>query len=366
MLRRIFTVMPFVAATLAQPLWAQTSLDTSAGPVQITRIVGGLEEPWAVAFLPDGDQLVSERGGRLLRIHAGRSHEISGTPQVWAKGQGGLLDILIPKDFATSREVWLSYAAEVEGGAATAIGRGRLSADGQSLEGFEQIWAGDPATGGQHFGARLVEMSDGTLRLGTGDRGTGPAGMEAQDRRLTIGKVMAFSRDGALLTAHGTWAAGIHSLGHRNIQGAAMDRNGALWVVEHGAKGGDELNQVAPALNYGWPVITYGVNYTGLKIGIGTESPGMEQPKRYWDPSMAPSGLAILQDSAWPEWEGSYLVGSLKFNYIARLDPVTFAEEKLQSRETQRVRDVRQGPDGAIWFLSVGQGALYRMAPPSN
>ena len=176
---------------------------------------------------------------------------------------------------------------------------------------------------------------------------------------------MAFSRDGRPKPAPEGWAAGLHSFGHRNIQGAVFDDKGAFWVVEHGAKGGDELNRVEAGRNYGWPVISYGVDYSGAKIGVGTEAPGLEQPVHYWDPSIAPSGLMSYQGALIPGWRGSLLTGSLKFGQIHRLDPSRgFAEEILKGAATARLRDLREGPDGAIWFLSVGQGALYRMAPP--
>ena len=347
---------------------AVAALDTSAGQVRIEAMATGLEEPWSIGFLPDGRFLVTEREGRLTLFPAeggGPMARISGLPQVAAIGQGGLLDVLIPRDFAQSREVLLSYAvAQSGGGEGTALGVGRLSEDGTRLEGFRPLFEMRPGSaGGQHFGSRMVEASDGTIFLTIGDRG---AGQPAQDMRRHEGSVVRLSRDGA----GGDPAFGpgalpeLYSKGHRNPQGAALDESGRLWVVEHGAQGGDELNLVEAGRNYGWPVIAYGRTYGGGKIGIGTAAPGMEQPVMYWDPSIAPSGLMIYSGNLFPEWQGDIFTGSLKFDFIARLDPQAgFAEERLQSPETGRVRDVRQGPGGAIWFLSVTEGAVFRIVP---
>ncbi len=355
---------PLFAALLAGLPARASEVQTSAGPLRIDAVVSGLDEPWGFGFLPDGAVLVTERGGRLSRIVDGKASPVRGVPKVYASGQGGLLDVLIPRDFAASREVWLSYAVAVRGGAATAMGRGMLSADGSALEGFETLWTGDPARGGRHFGARLAEAPDGTIRLATGDRGTGPGGMQAQDPASSIGKVIGFTRQGTPLEAPEGWAPGVVSLGHRNVQGAAFGPDGRFWVAEHGAQGGDEVNLVEPGRNYGWPVISWGVNYNGDPIGTGTSAPGMEQPQHYWDPSIAPSGLAVWDGGMMPDWTGSLFVGSLKFDHISRLDPAAgLAEERIAAPETGRVRDLRQGPDGALWFLSVTDGALYRMGP---
>jgi len=357
------------ALTLAASPALATVVQTTAGPMRIEPVLTGLDEPWGVAFLPGGDVLVTERDGRLLLGAAGRTAAVSGGPDVRAQGQGGLLDVLVPRDFATSREVWLSFAVAGAGGAATALGKGRLSVDNRQLDGFQTLWAGDMARGGRHFGARLAEAPDGTIWLGTGDRGTGPDNQAAQDPASTIGKVLAFRRDGTpLAPARAGWAPGVQSIGHRNIQGMAFDSRGRLWAAEHGARGGDEVNLIQPARNYGWPAISYGTDYDGSRIGTGTSAPGLEQPAHVWDPSMAPSGLAPWGGGQMAQWRGSLFVGSLKFDHIARLDPAsasgtTMAQEIIGSPETARVRDVRQGPDGALWFLSVGNGALYRMAP---
>lgn len=354
-----------LALSLAAAPALATTVQTTAGAMKISPVVTGLNEPWGLAFLPDGGLLVTERGGRLLRVADGRAVPVAGGPQVRVAGQGGLLDVLVPRDFATSREIWLTYAEGSRSASATAMGRGRLSADGTRLEGFETLWAGDPASGGRHFGARLAEAPDGTIWLGTGDRGTGPGGQAAQDPASSIGKVLAFRRDGTPLpAARSGWAPGVQSIGHRNVQGLGFDAQGRLWSAEHGARGGDEVNLIEPGLNHGWPVISHGTDYDGSAIGTGSAAPGMEQPSHMWDPSIAPSGLTAYDAALVPQWRGSLFVGSLKFGHISRLDPARgMAEERIEAPETARLRDVRQGPDGALWFLSVGNGAVYRMAP---
>jgi glucose/arabinose dehydrogenase len=363
---------PLAALLLSALPASAEEVQTSAGPLQITRMAEGLDEPWGLAFLPDGSLLVTERAGRLQRVTDGQAVAVAGLPDVVVQGQGGLLDVMLPRDFAETREVWLAYAAEAPGGVATAAGRGRLSEDGARLEGFETVFLGDGASGGRHFGARLVEAADGGIYLTTGDRGTGPGGMAAQDPNTSIGKVIRLGRDGspqgATETATEGWRAGVFSLGHRNVQGATLDAEGRLLTVEHGAQGGDELNAPQAGRNYGWPVISYGVNYGGDAIGQGQEAEGMEQPLHYWDPSIAPSGLMVYSGALVPEWQGDIFFGSLNSDFLGRLDtdgtgPGGFAEERIAADQTGRVRDVREGPDGAIWFLSVGDGAVYRMAP---
>lgn len=341
------------------------TLETSLGPLGIDRIADGLDEPWGLAFLPDGAFLVTERDGRLLRFAAegGQGSPVQGVPEVVARGQGGLLDVMVPRDFRTSREVWLSFSQAGAGGAGTALGVGRLADDGARLDGFRTVFAARPTPGGRHFGSRIVEGADGLIYLTIGDRGTGHEGLEAQDPTVPEGKVMAFRRDGSPAVAREGWMPGVVSLGHRNPQGAALDGQGRLWVVEHGAQGGDELNLIRDGANFGWPVISYGQDYGGGRIGVGTQQAGMEQPAHYWDPSIAPSGLMIHSGRMFPEWQGDIFTGSLNTSFLSRLDPDRgHAEERIEGPETGRVRDVREGPDGAIWFLSVIEGAVFRLS----
>lgn len=323
----------------------------------------GLDEPWSLAFLPDGRFLVTERAGRLTLFSpdGSRRQAVDGLPQVWQEGQGGLLDVLVPRDFATSRRLWLTYATSADGQAGgTAVGFGRLSDDASRIEDFRPVYTGPATQGGVHFGSRLVEAPDGSLFATFGERGLG---MPAQDPAVPMGKIIHLTANGAPATSVTGWLDGVYSIGHRNPQGAALDAQGNLWVVEHGAQGGDELNRIAKGRNYGWPVITYGRDYDDSPIGIGTENEGMEQPVHYWDPSIAPSGLMVYQGAMFPEWWGDVFIGSLKFDLISRLDPdAAYGEEQLQNPDTGRVRDIRQGPDGAIWFLSVHNGAAFRIS----
>lgn len=346
-------------------LAAAEDISSGIGTLSVTPVVQGLEGPWAFGFLPDGTILVTEREGRLVAVRDGAAKRVGGVPEVYDGGQGGLLDILVPRDFASSRELFFSYAKPMRGGAGTAVLHARLSEDGSQLEAAETIFEMSRGSGGgRHFGSRLVEAPDGTLFVTIGERGDADA---AQDLARHNGTVVRITRTGEVPGDNpfvGTSGARpeIWSYGHRNAQGAALDRRGRLWVVEHGAKGGDEVNRIEKGANYGWPVISYGRHYSGAKIGEGTSKPGMEQPVFYWDPSIAPSGMTFLSGGP---WDGDALVGSLKFDYISRLsgDPLREAE-KLSSDATQRVRDVEQGPDGAIWFLSETRGTLYCASPP--
>jgi aldose sugar dehydrogenase len=368
--RRFLGYLAGGAAVLAAP--ARTRAETiraSAGRLRVETVATGLREPWAVGFLPGGGALVTLRAGGLVEIAIGRARPIGGLPEVFAEGQGGLLDLLIPRDFVESREIFLSYAKPQgrRGAAGTALARAELAGGADRLTGLREMFAMPPgSSGGRHFGARIVEAADGRLFLTVGDRGDDDA---AQDLGRHNGSVLRLNRDGSVpddnpFAATPGARPEIWSHGHRNPQGAALDRQGRLWITEHGARGGDEVNLIEPGVNYGWPVIAYGRHYSGLRIGEGTEKPGMAQPAHYWDPSIAPSGLAVYSGALWPEWAGHMFAGSLKFDMIARLDPGRgFAEERLEADATGRVRDVREGPDGAIWFLSVTNGALCRIVP---
>lgn len=354
---------------LAGPVVAD-ELESSAGPLEISLVVSGLVEPWAIDFLPDGAFLVTERDGRLSLFRDGDRVVVSGVPEVHIEGQGGLLDVMVPRDFDTTREIWLSYAVtQANGGSGTAAGFGRLAEAGDALTDFRTVFEiPEGSSGERHFGSRLVEAADGTIFLTVGDRGTGPGGMEAQLPMRGEGKVIHLNRDGTPATELTGALPGVYSLGHRNPQGATLDLSGRLLTVEHGAMGGDELNAPVMGGNYGWPVVAYGQNYNGTKIGLGNSFPGTEQPLHYWDPSIAPSGLMVYSGTLIPDWKGDIFFGSLNSDFLGRLDPDTpaptgFAEERLTAPETGRVRDVVEAPDGSIWFLSVHDGAVYRLAP---
>lgn len=319
--------------------------------LRIQKMADGLEEPWSLAFLPDGSFLITERDGRLSRFDGAGRHAISGLPEVWAEGQGGLFDIAVADDFATSHRLFLSYAKPGGRGASTALASARLQDD--RLIDLRDIWVQpDPTASSRHFGGRILPDGNGDVILTTGDRGEG-ASAQADDGAR--GRVLRIASDG-------TWVEEI-SRGHRNPQGLAFDLDGRIWASEHGARGGDEVNRIMPGANYGWPVIAYGTDYDGSKIGEGTAKPGLKQPEMYWDPSIAPSGHVVHSGARFPQWRGHHIVGSLKFDAIYVLDPSDWSQNILRAPQTDRVRDVREGPDGALWFLSVGDGSAYRIVP---
>lgn len=340
---------------MAWPLYAADILRHSGGSVKIEPVLGNLYAPWAVAFLPDGAILVTERDGVLIHFKAGKRRNVKGLPRVYAKGQGGLLDIAVARDFAKTRTVFITYAEPRKRGAGTALAKAKLSTDGSHLTNFTVLYRQKhPTKKGIHFGARVVEGRDGALYVTVGDRGDRS---KAQSLDHHNGKVIRVPRQGG---------GAIYSYGHRNPQGAALDEAGQLWTVEHGPKGGDEVNRPQKGRNYGWPVISYGVHYSGKKIGAGTHKQGMEQPAFYWDPSIAPSGMMIYSGKLWPDWRGDIFVGSLKFDMISRLDRQggrIVGEERLFKGKYERIRDIREAPDGSIYFLAVGDGVLYQMRP---
>lgn len=337
---------------------------TAIAAPQIQKVAEGFFVPWSLGFLPDGSMLVTDREAVLWHVQPdGKTTQIKGLPDIRVTGQGGLLDVAVAPDFATSRRIYLSYSAPQGRHEGTALARATLSADYTRLTDVTPIFSMTPgSSGGRHFGGRIVIASDGTLFLTIGERGDRDA---AQDLTRHNGSVIRLHPDGTPAGAKLPDARPeIWSYGHRNPQGAALDGQGRLWVTEHGARGGDELNLIRPGANYGWPVIAYGRHYSGLKIGEGTAKPGMEQPIHYWDPSIAPSGLTFYDGALFPDWQGDAFAGSLKFDYIARLSGTPLHEvEQIKTPQTQRVRDVRTGPDGAIWFLSETHGALYRIVP---
>jgi glucose/arabinose dehydrogenase len=340
-------------------------------PGRVTGVARGLVHPWGLAFLPDGRLLVTERPGRLRIVgpDGQLSPPLSGVPTVLAQGQGGLLDVAISPDFAKDRLVYLSFAEPGGGGGGTAVARGRLGERG--LEGTRVIWRQEPkVTGANHWGSRLVFRPDGTLFVTLGDRFGHRE--RAQDLSVTIGKIVRITPDGSAprdnpFVARDGARPEIWSSGHRNVQSAALDARGRLWTVEHGARGGDELNRPEAGRNYGWPVITYGVDYSGARIGVGTSRPGMEPPVYYWDPVIAPSGAVFYTGQAFPDWRGDLLIGSLQPGRLVRLEiehDRVVREDRYLAELGERIRDVRQGPDGLIYLLTDSpQGRILRIEP---
>ena len=362
--------LAMLASVTSAQVMSET-LSTSAGAMQASAVVTGLDTPWAFGFLPDGKIVITEREGAVLLITPGAGAiTLDNPPDAYPDGQGGLLDVLVPRDFAQTREIFFTHAIRQGRGSGTAVTRAVLNAEATALTDKTVIFQIAPgSSGGRHFGSRIAEAPDGTLFLTVGDRGDRPS---AQDRSLHNGSVLRITRNGSVpsdnpfVSTSGVQPE-IWSYGHRNPQGAAFDATGQFWVNEHGARGGDEVNRVEKGANYGWPVIAYGRHYSGRSIGEGTAKPGMEQPVAYWDPSIAPSGMTFYEDGPVSAWNGDMFVGSLKFDYIARLEGTPLREvEQIRGDTTQRVRDVRQGPNGDLWFLSIGNGALYRMTAASS
>ena len=364
------------ASAIATSALAQTPRSPTPRPVEApiraTTVAKGLEHPWGLAFLPDGRMLVTERPGRLRIVEKdGRlSEPLGGVPEVLASGQGGLLDVTLSPTFAQDRLVYLSFSEPGKGGAGTAVVRGRLG--DRALEGVQVIWRQAPkVSGSNHWGSRLVFRPDGTLFITTGDR-YGYREL-AQDVSTTIGKIIRVNADGSSpkdnpFVGKDGVRSEIWSYGHRNVQAAALHpETGELWTAEHGARGGDELNNPQPGRNYGWPVITYGVDYSGAEIGGGTAKAGMEQPVYYWDPVIAPSGALFYTGDAFPDWRGDLFVGSMQPGLLVRLHLEggrVAREERYLGDLDSRIRDVQQGPDGFIYLLTdSSEGRVLRIEP---
>ncbi|MFI8617492.1 PQQ-dependent sugar dehydrogenase [Acidovorax sp. NPDC077693] len=350
----------------------------ASGPaVTLTPVATGLFNPWAVAFLPDGQFLVTERPGRMRVVQATGQvgPALAGVPLVAAGGQGGLLDVVTDANFARNRRIFFCFSEPAAAGASgnsTALARATLSADARSLQDVKVIFSQRPKVDSAlHFGCRIVQAADGNLFLALGERYQRKDDAQKLDNHH--GKIVRITPDGAVpadnpFRQRQGALPEIWSYGHRNPQGAALAPDGSLWMHEHGPQGGDEINVPQPGRNYGWPVITYGENYGGGKMGEGTAKAGMEQPLHYWVPSIAPSGMAFLTSTRYGDaWKGSLFVGSLKFGTLHRLEVAqgkVQREEKLLQGNGERIRDVRQGPDGLLYLLTDSpQGRLLRLQP---
>jgi glucose/arabinose dehydrogenase len=373
---RSFPTLLILAACEERAIGAQAARSptprSSEGVVRVETVARGLVHPWALEFLPDGRMLVTERRGTLRIVERdGRlSSALTGVPAVYAQGQGGLLDVAMDPHFAENRIIYLSYAEAGEGGAGTAVARARLA--GQGLENVQVIYRQRPKVSGSgHFGSRLVFGRDGTLWITQGDRFTYRD--RAQDLGQGMGKIVRINSDGSVPSDNpfvGRTGAQteIWSYGHRNVQAAARHPDtGELWTVEHGAAGGDELNNPRPGRNYGWPVITYGRDYNGRRIGDGEAREGMEQPVYYWDPVIAPSGMIFYTSDRIPGWRGSILVGGLASQALVRLvlqNGKVVREERHLGSLGERIRDVQQGPDGHLYLLTDSpNGQVLRVLP---
>ncbi|WP_350214018.1 PQQ-dependent sugar dehydrogenase [Gracilimonas sp.] len=353
---------------------SQTSDVKSNLNVEAELVVEGIRIGWGIAFLPNGEMLVTEKSGVLYRINNGEiiAEITDGIPSdLDVNGQGGFLDVKPHPDYEENGWIYFSYSSSAgEGsGSNTKIIRAKL--DGNSLTSIEEIYKGEPNSNrGQHYGSRVVFDENGHLFFSIGDRGN--RSVNPQDLNRDGGKIYRLNADGTIpsdnpfVGKEGLDA--MYSYGHRNPQGMAVHpESGLVWAHEHGPRGGDEVNIIEPAKNYGWPVISYGINYDGTEFAEDTARDGMEQPVTYWDPSIAPSGMAFITSDKYPGWKGDLLVGSLKFAYIAHLDlegDEIVNEQKLVEG-TGRIRAIEQGPDGYIYFSAEGDG-IYRLMPSNN
>jgi glucose/arabinose dehydrogenase len=355
----------------------QLGFDSSAGELEVRTVARGLVNPWALAFLPDGTMLVTERPGRMriVTTEGQVSPPLKGVPDVWASGQGGLLDVAADKSFAQNKTVYFCFAERADGGGRTAVARARLN-DGKSrLDDVKIIFRQQgPLSSGNHYGCRIAQADDGNLFVTLGEHFSFRD--QAQSLRNHLGKVIRIAPDGSV--PPGNPFAGradakpeIWSYGHRNPQALAIHpASGELWEIEHGPRGGDEVNLIEKGKNYGWPVIGYGIDYSGARIHETSAKDGMEQPLKYWVPSIAPSGMAFYTGTLFPKWNGNLFTGALRSTMLVRLTlngHAVTSEERLLQNLHERIRDVRQGPDGALWLLTdSSNGRVLRVAPAAK
>ncbi|WP_374189923.1 PQQ-dependent sugar dehydrogenase [Rhizobium rhizogenes] len=351
-------------------------VNTQEVAVKVETIASGLDHPWAVEALPDGAYLVTERVGNIRIIRNGEvSEPLAGVPEVHARGQGGLLDIALDPKFTSNRTIFFTASISEDGGRGTAVFRAVLSSDERRLTDVKRIFLMNKLSSGNiQYGSRIAIARDGSLFVGLGDRGEQD---RAQDFHDDAGSIIHIRADGSI-PGDNPFKDGaraqpeIWSKGHRNPQGITFDTvDGKLYTAEHGARGGDEINTPQAGKNYGWPVISYGRNYSGTKIGVGTAKEGMEQPIFYWDPSIAPGAIAVYRGKMFPEWNGDFLVTALKFELLSRLDRdgsgKMIERERLFSGDFGRLRDIVVAPDGALLITTdEDDGALLRVSRAAN
>ncbi len=344
----------------------------SADPVgyRVEQVAEGVGIPWGLAFLSDNELLITEREGKakILSLHSGHLEPLSGLPEVYAKGQGGLLDVAVPSDYQDHGWIYFTYSKPVEGGAATTLARAQL--EGTTLTEWKDLLVTRSVSdSGRHFGSRITFDGKGYLFFTVGDRGVRPNG---QDLGNHAGSILRLHRDGTIPETNPFWGKRgavpeIWSYGHRNPQGIAFDSQWRLWSIEHGPRGGDEINLIEPGNNYGWPVISHGMEYWGpVAVGEGTHKAGMEQPVKVYIPSIAPGSLLVYSGKAFPEWRDNLLAGALKLRHINRItldeQGEVIAEERLLEFLDQRIRALVEGPEGWI-YLSTDSGNIYRLRP---
>jgi len=354
-----------------------TSFESSAGQLDVQTFASGLVHPWALAFLPDGKLLVTERPGRMRIVSAeGQlSPPLKNVPEVWASGQGGLLDVITDQNFAENRTIFFCYAERSGSGGRTAVARAKLNDGAGKLDELKVIFRQEgPLSSGLHYGCRIAQGADGNLFVTLGEHYL--YRNEAQNLSNHLGKLIRITPDGAAppdnpFAGRDGAKPEIWSYGHRNEQGLAINPStGELWEIEHGPRGGDEVNVIAKGKNYGWPVIGFGIDYSGAKIHEATAKEGMEQPAKYWVPSISPSGATFYTGKLFPKWNGSLFTGALSGKMLVRLTingHAVTAEERLLQNLYERIRDVRQGPDGALWLLTDNSaGRILRVTPAAK
>jgi len=379
-----------VAATLTAAILSSTSLliatgtrgenssfASSAGQLEVQAVASGLVNPWSLAFLPDGRMLVTERPGRMRLVtpEGQLSPPLKGVPEVFVSGQGGLLDVIIDKSYAQNKTIYFCFAERTGGGGRTAVARAKLNDGNGRLDEVKVIFRQEGAlSSGNHYGCRIVQANDGNLFVTLGEHFSYRD--EAQNLGNHLGKLIRITPDGAApadnpFVGRADAKPEIWSYGHRNEQGLAINpASGDLWEIEHGPRGGDEVNIIGKGKNYGWPVIGYGIDYSGARIHESTAKDGMEQPIKYWVPSIAPSGMTFYTAELFPRWAGSLFTGALAGRMLVRLslngNTVT-GEERLLQNLNERIRDVRQGPDGALWLLTDNSaGRILRVSPAAK
>jgi aldose sugar dehydrogenase len=372
---RSFTAAGALALLVATDAALAQTFRSSAGDIRVETVAGGLSHPWALAFLPDQRMLVTERPGRMRIVtRDGKlSPSLAGVPKVFARSQGGLHDVALDRGYAQNQTIYVCYAEPVGSGGRTALARARLVAEGTPrLDDVKVIFQQEgPLSSGNHFGCRIVQMPDGNLLLTLGEHFTDRD--EAQNLGNHLGKIVRIRPDGGVppdnpLVGKSGAKPEVWSYGHRNPQGLAINpASGKVWEHEHGPRGGDEVNIPEAGKNYGWPVIGYGLDYSGVKIHESTYKPGMEQPIYYWVPSIAPSGMAFYTGDLFATWRGNLFVGALAAQLLVRLEldgEKVAKEERLLHDLGERIRDVRAGPDGALWLLTDNSaGRILRVAP---
>ncbi len=355
----------------ASPAWSDQTFSSDKTDFRIETVAQGLEHPWSLAFLPDGTMLVTEREGRLRRIENGNlvREPITGLPELVASGQGGLLDVVLHPEFANNQTLFLSYAHRDGDGMTTRVARATYT--GESLENVEVIFEALPrSNNGRHFAGRMVFDGSGHLYVSVGDRGDMDRAQDTNDdaggvHRITInGQPVSDNPFKSNSRVNDTF----FTYGNRNIQGMTLHPDtGEVWSHEHGPRGGDEINIIRAGNDYGWPKVTYGIDYSGIPITSKTTMDGVTDPLHYWDPSIAPSGMAFYTGDLFPDWRGDLFVGALRSQKLVRLtiqDEEVVEEEDLLTNLGERIRDVRMGPDGALWLLTDSrQGKVYRMVP---